>query len=134
MKIYNWKDCIQDRHKWKNIFEKAKTFNDWSCRAWRRRRYSGLDKWDVTVICFVFLALLIASQKFSLYLQEWDVTLLTKRHGSCQVVCNSPSKLQLGNKVSQQHAGRNGPRNGTEQDKRRGESLLLLSGELRFSG
>jgi hypothetical protein len=28
MKIYNWKDCIQDRHKWKNIFEKAKTFND----------------------------------------------------------------------------------------------------------
>ena len=28
MKIYNWKDCIQDRHKWKKIVEKAKTFND----------------------------------------------------------------------------------------------------------
>jgi hypothetical protein len=27
MKIYNWKDCIQDRHKWKKIVEKAKTFN-----------------------------------------------------------------------------------------------------------
>jgi hypothetical protein len=38
MKIYNWKDCIQDRHKWKKIVEKAKTFNEWSCRAWRRRR------------------------------------------------------------------------------------------------
>jgi hypothetical protein len=28
MKIYNWKDCIKDRHKWKKIVEKAKTFND----------------------------------------------------------------------------------------------------------
>jgi hypothetical protein len=28
MKICNWKDCIQDRHKWKGIVEKAKTFND----------------------------------------------------------------------------------------------------------
>jgi hypothetical protein len=37
MKIYNWKDCIQDRHKWEKVVEKAKTFNDWSCRAWRRR-------------------------------------------------------------------------------------------------
>jgi hypothetical protein len=27
MKICNWKDCIQDRHKWKKIIEKAKTFN-----------------------------------------------------------------------------------------------------------
>jgi hypothetical protein len=33
MKIYDWKDCIQDRHKWKKIVEKAKTFNDSSCRA-----------------------------------------------------------------------------------------------------
>ena len=28
MKICNWKDCIQDRHKWKKNVEKAKTFND----------------------------------------------------------------------------------------------------------
>jgi hypothetical protein len=28
MKICNWKDCIQDRHKWKKIVEKAKTFNE----------------------------------------------------------------------------------------------------------
>jgi hypothetical protein len=28
MKIYNCKDCIQDRHKCKEIAEKAKTFND----------------------------------------------------------------------------------------------------------
>jgi hypothetical protein len=27
-KIYNWKDCIQDRLKWKRIVEKARTFND----------------------------------------------------------------------------------------------------------
>ena len=40
MRIRNWKDCIQDRYKWKRIIEKAKTLNDWSCRAWRRRRRS----------------------------------------------------------------------------------------------
>jgi hypothetical protein len=28
MKIRNWKDCIQDSHKWRGIVEKAKTFND----------------------------------------------------------------------------------------------------------
>jgi hypothetical protein len=28
MRIENWKDCIQDRHKWKEVVEKAKTFND----------------------------------------------------------------------------------------------------------
>jgi hypothetical protein len=33
MKIYNWKHCIQDRHKWKKIVEKVKTFNERSCRA-----------------------------------------------------------------------------------------------------
>jgi hypothetical protein len=38
MKIYNWKDCMQDRHKLKKIVEKAKTFNEWTCRAWRTRR------------------------------------------------------------------------------------------------
>jgi hypothetical protein len=27
IQIYNWKDCIQDRHKWKGIVVKAKTFN-----------------------------------------------------------------------------------------------------------
>ena len=27
MKIYNWKYCTQDRHKWKEIVEEAKTFN-----------------------------------------------------------------------------------------------------------
>jgi len=45
-----------------------------------------------------------------------------------------PSKLQLGNKVSHHDAGRNLPRNGTEEDKRWGEFLLHLSGELGFSG
>jgi hypothetical protein len=24
VKIYNWKDCIQDRHKWKKVVEKLK--------------------------------------------------------------------------------------------------------------
>ena len=28
MKIRNLTDCIQDRHKWKGIVEKAKIFND----------------------------------------------------------------------------------------------------------
>jgi hypothetical protein len=33
MKLRNWKDCIQDRHKWKGMVQKAKPFNDWSCGA-----------------------------------------------------------------------------------------------------
>jgi hypothetical protein len=28
MKIYNWKDCIQEKQKWKEILEKTKTFSD----------------------------------------------------------------------------------------------------------
>jgi hypothetical protein len=28
MRIYSWKDCIRDRHKRKEIVEKAKIFND----------------------------------------------------------------------------------------------------------
>jgi hypothetical protein len=28
MRIRNWKDCIQNRHKWKVIVEKAKKFNE----------------------------------------------------------------------------------------------------------
>jgi len=27
MKIKNWIACVQDREKWKEVFEKAKTFN-----------------------------------------------------------------------------------------------------------
>jgi len=27
MKIKNWKACVQDRGKWKEVVEKAKTFN-----------------------------------------------------------------------------------------------------------
>jgi hypothetical protein len=38
IKIYNWKDCMQDRQKWKKIVENVKTSNYWSCRAWRRRK------------------------------------------------------------------------------------------------
>ena len=37
MKIYNWKDCIQDRHKWKKIIEKAKTFNDKFCSLKKKK-------------------------------------------------------------------------------------------------
>jgi hypothetical protein len=28
VKIFNWKYCVQNRHKWEKIVEKAKTFND----------------------------------------------------------------------------------------------------------
>ena len=38
LKIKNWISCIQDRNKRKLYVEKAKTFEDWSCSAWRRRR------------------------------------------------------------------------------------------------
>jgi hypothetical protein len=44
MKIYNWKDCIQERHKWEKIVEKAKTFNYWSYRTRRRRRRNYLRR------------------------------------------------------------------------------------------
>jgi hypothetical protein len=28
MRIHNWRDCIQDRCKWKEVVEKARTFNE----------------------------------------------------------------------------------------------------------
>jgi hypothetical protein len=33
MKIQNWTVCVQDRGKWRDVVEKAKTFNTWSCNA-----------------------------------------------------------------------------------------------------
>ena len=38
LKIKNWISCIQDHNKWKSYVERVKTFEDWSCSAWRRRR------------------------------------------------------------------------------------------------
>ena len=43
LKIENWTSCIQDRNKWKSYVEKAKTFKDRSCSAWRRHIF---DKWE----------------------------------------------------------------------------------------
>jgi hypothetical protein len=43
LKIKNWTNCIQDRNNWKLNVEKAKTFKDWSCSAWRRRRIMGAN-------------------------------------------------------------------------------------------
>ena len=36
--INNSTKRIQDRVKWKEVVQKAKTFKQWSCSAWRRRR------------------------------------------------------------------------------------------------
>jgi hypothetical protein len=33
MKIKKWIVCVQDRGKWRNVVERAKTFNIWSCNA-----------------------------------------------------------------------------------------------------
>ena len=38
MKIKNWTVRVQDRGKWRDVLEKAKTFNIWICNAYRRRR------------------------------------------------------------------------------------------------
>ena len=50
LKIKNWTSCIQDRNEWKLYVEKAKTFKEWSCSAWRRRRrrmcFLLLVKWN----------------------------------------------------------------------------------------
>jgi hypothetical protein len=44
MKINNWTVCIQDRGKWRDVVEKAKTFNIWSCNAQRRRSWLSCIK------------------------------------------------------------------------------------------
>ena len=42
MKIKNWIACVQDRGKWKDVVEKAKTFN------WEVQRLEEKE------VCFVF--------------------------------------------------------------------------------
>ena len=42
-KIKNWIACVQDRGKWKDVVEKAKTFTTKGSSAPRRRR-SGLQQ------------------------------------------------------------------------------------------
>ena len=39
MKIKNWTVCVQDRGRWRDVVEKAKTFNTWSSNAYRRSNY-----------------------------------------------------------------------------------------------
>jgi len=67
LKIKNRISCIQDRNKWKLYVEKAKTFKDWSCSAWRRRRENKVVTWctsslstilhsaHTVFMCFVFI-------------------------------------------------------------------------------
>ena len=43
LKMKNWTNCIQDRNNWQFFVEKAKTFKDWSCSAWRRRSIKYCD-------------------------------------------------------------------------------------------
>jgi hypothetical protein len=39
MKIKNWTVCVQNRGKWRDVVEKAKTSNIGSCNAYRRRSH-----------------------------------------------------------------------------------------------
>jgi hypothetical protein len=38
MKIKNWIACVQDRGKWKEVIENAKTFNERKFSAWKRKK------------------------------------------------------------------------------------------------
>jgi hypothetical protein len=38
MKIKNWIACVQDRGKWKEVVEKAKTFNQRKFSAWKKKK------------------------------------------------------------------------------------------------
>jgi len=42
MKIQNWIACVQDRGKWKEVVEKAKTFNYTKFSAWKKKSVSYL--------------------------------------------------------------------------------------------
>ena len=48
LKIKNWTGCIQDRNRWKLCVEKAKTFKEWSCSAWRRRNKKNKSRFSFT--------------------------------------------------------------------------------------
>jgi len=37
LKIKNWIACIQDRGKWKELVEKAKTFNERKFSVWKKK-------------------------------------------------------------------------------------------------
>jgi hypothetical protein len=38
LKIKNWIACVQDRGKWKEVVEKAKTFNQKKFSAWKKKK------------------------------------------------------------------------------------------------
>jgi hypothetical protein len=38
LKIQNWMACVQDQGKWKEVFEKAKTFNQRKFSAWKKKK------------------------------------------------------------------------------------------------
>jgi hypothetical protein len=44
LEINNWTKCTQDRVKWKEVVEKARTFKQWICSARRRRTTTTLEQ------------------------------------------------------------------------------------------
>ena len=45
MKIKNWLACVQDRGKWIEVVEKAKTFNQRKFSAWKKKEgRTGISK------------------------------------------------------------------------------------------
>jgi FKBP-type peptidyl-prolyl cis-trans isomerase len=38
LKIQNWIACVQDRGKWKEVVDKAKTFNQRKFSAWKKKK------------------------------------------------------------------------------------------------
>jgi len=51
LKIQNWIACVQDRGKWKEVIEKAKTFNERKFSAWKKKNFVFLDSRKMTLRC-----------------------------------------------------------------------------------
>jgi hypothetical protein len=46
--VNNWTKCTQDRVKWKEVVQKARTFKQYNCSAWIRRRWIILCSFVLT--------------------------------------------------------------------------------------
>ena len=51
MKIKNWIACVQDRGKWKEVVEKAKTFNQEVQRLEDKEEELNVQELDCDIIC-----------------------------------------------------------------------------------
>jgi hypothetical protein len=84
MKVNDWKKRTQNRVKWKEVVQKAKTCKQWSCNAWQKRRRKeeeGVDETNYSI-------------KVDFYLSETYLTPPRPETSKRNHICISQNQIQ----------------------------------------